>query len=87
MTQPKCNPPTPSDSKAFDINQIENRFTYHAPTPEQIEQYQTIRNYAKDFAHFINNTLPFSRDKSLALTKLDEVVFWANAAIARNTVN
>lgn len=65
---------------------IEKRFTYHAPRVERDEvwQYQDISDYAKDLAvHFLNEC-PISRELSLALTKLEEAVFWANAAVARN---
>ena len=63
---------------------ITNRFTYHAPTEEDVVTYTTIRDRAKDYAIFLNKTLPESREKSLAITNLEEVVFWANAAVARN---
>ena len=66
------------------VEDIENRFTYHAPKGDQADRYETVRAKAKELAHFINEVTPTSREQSLALTKLDEVVFWANAAIARN---
>ena len=64
---------------------LENRFTYHLPaTEEQISRYASIRATALALAeHILNNTLE-SREQSLAITKLEEVVFWANASIARN---
>ena len=64
---------------------LENRFTYHPPeTEEQISRYASIRAAALALAEYIlNNTLE-SREQSLAITKLEEVVFWANASIARN---
>jgi hypothetical protein len=34
-------------------------------------------------ARFIDDTLPPGREKSLAITKLEEVMFWANAGLAR----
>ena len=64
--------------------QIEKSFTYHLPEPEQAERYVTIRSVAKEFAYLIGGLTPQSREQSLAITKLEEVVFWANAAIARN---
>lgn len=63
---------------------LNNRFTYHAPKPGQPEVYQRLRDEAKTLAESINEACPESREKSLAVTKLEEAVFWANAAIARN---
>lgn len=65
-------------------NDLEKRFTYHPPKADQPPRYEAIRKTAKDFAELINDLCPESREKSLALTKLDEAVMWANAAIARN---
>jgi hypothetical protein len=66
------------------VQQIENNFTYHAPTPGQPERYTQIREQAKALALSILELTPESREQSLALTKLEEAVFWANASIARN---
>lgn len=63
---------------------IEKRFTYHAPKDGQAQKYEALRNAAKDFAGMLNIYCPESREKSLAVTHLEEVVFWANASIARN---
>ena len=63
---------------------IENNFKYHAPKPGQPEIYTDIRNTAKEFALKLDALCPDSREKALALTKLEETVMWANAAIARN---
>lgn len=64
--------------------QIEHAFTYHAPRPGQPERYQAIRDKAKELALLIDAECPDSREKSVALTKLEEVVMWTNAGIARN---
>lgn len=63
---------------------IENRFTYHKPFGTQPQRYESIRSHAKRFALFIADVCPPSRELSLALTHLEDSVFWANAAIARN---
>lgn len=63
---------------------IDNRFTYHAPTAEQVCTYMAVRSVAKEAAEFFNDHCPESREKSLAITHLEEAVFWANAAIARS---
>ena len=64
--------------------QIENNFTHHPPKEGQIEKYTEIRGTAKQLALTIDALCPNSREKSLAMTKLEEVVMWANASIARN---
>ncbi len=63
---------------------IEKNFTYHPPKGDQPERYVRIREQAKDFAAAIESMCPSSRERSLAFTKLEECVMWANAAIARN---
>jgi hypothetical protein len=63
---------------------LKNRFTYHAPKEGQPAKYTDIREKALEFADLINSLCPESREKSLAITKLEESVMWANAAIARN---
>lgn len=63
---------------------IENNFKYHAPKDDQPERYQMIRSKAKELAIIINSCSPASREQSIAMTYLEEVVMWANAAIARN---
>lgn len=64
--------------------QIENNFTYHPPKEGQPEKYTKIREKAKELALLIDQECPNSREKSLAITRLEEVVMWANASIARN---
>lgn len=66
-------------------NEIARRFTYHAPTPDQIPKYNRIRMYAREFAEMLLHECPSCRERSLALTKLEEAVMWANAAIARRS--
>lgn len=64
--------------------EIENKFTYHPPKEGQPAKYEAIRAKAKELAYLIDTECPNSREKSLAMTKLEEAVMWANAAIARN---
>ena len=65
---------------------IEKAFTYHPPKEGQPEKYTAIRAQAKSLALMIDELVPDSREKSLAMTKLEECVMWANAGIARNEV-
>lgn len=64
--------------------QIENNFKYHSPKEGQPEKYTMIREKAKELAYLIEDQCPNSREKSLAITKLEEAVMWANASVARN---
>jgi hypothetical protein len=68
----------------FRNDQIENNFTYHAPKEGQPEKYEALRAKAKELAYLIDNSCQNSREKSLAITNLEQSVMWANAAIARN---
>ena len=43
---------------------------------------ELVDKYANMLADIISVTCPHSREKSLALTKLDEAVFWAEKSIA-----
>lgn len=61
---------------------LNNWFTYHAPTPEQIDAYRTIRDHGLALAEVIMNFTPASADQTAAIRKVREAVMTANAAIA-----
>ena len=63
---------------------INRNFTYHPPKEGQPQMYTDIRDKAKELAEMINGICPDGREKSLAMTKLEESVMWANASIARS---
>ena len=68
----------------MDSKDLANRFSYHPPREEDVQKFELMRSIALSFSAVINETVPDSREKSLAITHLEEVVFWANAGIARN---
>lgn len=68
----------------IEADKLVNAFTYHPPVGDQVDRYREIRQCGHTVAILINNLCPDSREKSLAITKLEEAVMWANAAIARN---
>ena len=73
-----------TQNKEVNMNKdIENRFTYHAPKKEDIAKFPIIRDSAKELAYLVKELVPAGREQSLALTKLEEVVMWANAGIVR----
>jgi hypothetical protein len=63
---------------------IENIFTYHSPTPDQLSKYEAIRAKAKELGHVIVENTPVSADQTAAIRLLREAVMTANAAIALN---
>lgn len=67
------------------MEDINNRFTFHAATTEEKKMnHDSARSACLNLAQFLNDKLPDGREKSLSITKLEESMFWANAAIARN---
>jgi len=62
---------------------IDNKFSYHKPVKENEMAFEEVRTRCRRLAHFINDVVPIGRERALALTKLEEVVMWANAGIAR----
>jgi hypothetical protein len=67
-----------------DLADLANRFTYHAPKAGQPERYTAIRSSGGVLARIILEETPKSREQALALTNLEQAIFWANAAIARH---
>ena len=67
----------------MDVKERENRFnSYDMDEGEKIRCLH-IRNAVKQFAHIIDNVCPEGREKSLAFTRLEEAVMWANKSISR----
>lgn len=73
------NPIGPEDAKM-----LEKNFTYHRPKGDQPAKYDELRRLGREMAERIVRLSPPSRERSLALTKLEESIMWVNAAIARN---
>jgi len=63
---------------------LAKRFTSHVVDEEQYQSQVAIRSSALALAELVDNSQPDSREKSLAITALEECVMWANAGIARN---
>lgn len=61
------------------------RFNYHQPnTQEKIDRHRQVREACLGAAaRVVEATGASSREQSTAITKLEEAMFWANAAIAR----
>jgi hypothetical protein len=67
----------------MDEIELANRFKYHQPDQVRRASHERVRLAAGDLADEINIHAPDGREKSLAITKIEEAMMWANAAIAR----
>ena len=69
----------------MDLTDLTHRFTYHPPKDDdQVAKYKKLRQFFRQMSHMIDQLCPDSREKSLAITKLEESSMWCNASIARN---
>jgi hypothetical protein len=68
------------------IKRINNDFVHHAPFGDQVARYAGLRECGRALALAIVEETPISREQSIALTHLENAIFYANAAIARNEV-
>jgi len=62
---------------------LEGRFQQHGMNVDQQRHSKAIRDSALDLAELISWPVPDCRERSIALTSLEEAVMWANKAIAR----
>jgi hypothetical protein len=64
---------------------IANRFAFHpATTDEKRDAHTSVRQQCRQLADALNAQLPEGREKALAITHLEEVMMWGNAALARS---
>jgi len=61
---------------------LDNWFTYHTPTPDQLPKYEVIRSKARELAQVIIDNTPSSADQSASIRLLRVAVMTANASIA-----
>ena len=66
----------------FTRAQLIELFTYHPPTPDQIEHYQAIRTAALEMATVIVEHTPPSADQTDAIRTLRKAILIANASVA-----
>jgi hypothetical protein len=54
---------------------------------DQLDLSSTIRDAYAEVANKLDDLLPDSREKSLAITNLEQSGMWANTCIARNPMD
>lgn len=68
---------------ATQYQEVMGRFESYKPTTGALMRVDTVRAGAAQLAEYIVDLSPTGREQSLALTALEEAVFWANKAITR----
>ena len=69
---------------AMSPDDIHDRFAYHPPQSEERKNaHADVRDICERVAIKLAKIVPAGREMSLAINKLEEVMFWANAALAR----
>jgi len=64
---------------------MDERFKHHPPKDEAtVDKHQAAREAADSFYKVIETVATPSREKALAITRVEEAMFWLNADIARN---
>jgi hypothetical protein len=63
--------------------ELDRVFDYHAPTGHIVNVHNAWRALVKQFAIGIMG-LPATRERAMAVTRLEECAFWIHATIARN---
>lgn len=68
--------------------ELVNRFKYHPAVSDAVKSKHTdIRNACALFTSVIIELTPHGREQSLAITKIEEAMMWATAAVARDPAN
>ena len=69
----------------MDRQELVNRFTYHAPQGDQPARYTQLRGYGLVMASLIEYLVPESRERDMAIERVEEAIMWGNAGIARRS--
>lgn len=66
------------------LAKLENQFMYHMAEGAQPLKYATIRGQCLELAQMLVALCPESEERDIAVRKLNETMFWANASVARH---
>jgi hypothetical protein len=68
----------------MDLAELRNRFEFHpALTDEKKNQHEAVRQGCLALAEFLNQEIEDCEELDTAIRRLEEVMFWANGAVAR----
>lgn len=63
---------------------LQRRFDVRPQDARKLAKQQLLRGLFSDTASVIEEQCPDGREKSLAITKLEEALMWANESVARD---
>ena len=63
---------------------MEKTYAYHKPSMEGLTKIATLREAFSSIHNLCKETCPDSRERSCALTKLEETAMWAIKAVVCN---
>lgn len=59
-------------------------YAHHAPTPETTAKIQELRRRFSELHDLIESVCPISRERSVAVTSLEDTAMWAIKALVVN---
>lgn len=65
-------------------DEIWHRYGYHKPNAMKAARHEAVRSAVREAALNLNGIIPASPEATKAFDALDEAMFWANAALARD---
>lgn len=68
------------------VDDLAQKFEHHPPNEEKARRHNKVRTALLSAAVVVDETVLPGRERSLAMTKIEEAMFWANAGIAREGV-
>lgn len=72
--------------KALTLHRLEHRYNHHPPKSEEVAiLHENVRKYCLDLAMMLEEIVPEGYEKELMHYRLEEVMFWGNASIARHS--
>jgi len=70
----------------MDLRDLYRRFDFELAVDEKARLHESIRDLCRQMALNMDALLPDCRETATVMIKIEEVMFWANAAVARHEV-
>lgn len=84
MPDPNGHTPGPSEFRGMDLDRLLHNMTNHPMTPWDVTKVEELRQRFKGLGAAVLKSCPESRERSVALTQLEDALMWSVASIARN---